>query len=90
MRRHYKRSAFTLLEILIVAVVLAIFATLALGQYGDMAAESRDARRLTDFGTFTTALDVYLLRYGAQILRSKEEPIMSVVGLNSVATRSGG
>ena len=62
-RRH--RSAFTLIEVLVVIVVIAILATLVAPDIFRNVGDARVATAKTQIETFGTALDAYRLDNGA-------------------------
>lgn len=54
-----KRSAFTLVEILIVVIILGILASIVVAQFGDTTNEARESQLTTDLKTLRTQVEVY-------------------------------
>jgi len=59
-----KQHAFTLLELLIVMIILALLSGLGLMAFGTIQQKSRDSRRKQDLANISKALDVYYNDYG--------------------------
>ncbi len=59
-----KQRAFTLLELLIVMVILALLAGLGLMSFGTIQMKSRDSRRKQDLANVSKALETYYNDYG--------------------------
>lgn len=59
------KSGFTIVELLIVIVVIAILASITLVSYNGTQKRARDARRIADAGKITDALDLYYLQNGS-------------------------
>jgi len=60
---YFRRTAFTLVEMLIVVVILAIMAGIALPYFEDTSFEARVVTAQNVLRTMGTALDVYRIRY---------------------------
>ena len=58
------QRAFTLLELLIVMVILALLAGLGLMSFGTIQMKSRDSRRKQDLANISKALETYYNDYG--------------------------
>ena len=54
-----KQAGFTIVELLIVIIVIAILATLVITAYNGVQAKARDAKRETDFSTLKKALEIF-------------------------------
>jgi general secretion pathway protein G len=65
MQKTKNKKAFTLIELLIVMVILAILSGLGLMAFGTVQMKSRDSRRKQDLANISKALDVYYNDYGA-------------------------
>lgn len=59
-----KPSGFTIVELLIVIVVIAILAAISIVAYSGIQARGRDAQRAQDIGVITQALEVYYIDNG--------------------------
>ena len=55
-----KQAGFTLVDVLIVDVILALLATLGLGSFRSAQSKSRDARRKADLQSMQAALEMYI------------------------------
>ena len=64
MRSRVKLSGFTIVEILIVVVVIAILASISMVAYGGVQARARDAQRQQDTRIIAQALEMYYLDNG--------------------------
>ena len=58
------KSGFTLIEVLVVLVVMAILISMSVFLYNQQQAESRNSRRILDAITLSTELDAYYQRNG--------------------------
>lgn len=58
------QSGFTLVELLVVIVVLAIIVTITVMAYINIQADSRDSKRLTDADSIVKNLQLYAVRNG--------------------------
>jgi general secretion pathway protein G len=57
---NYKlKSGFTIIELLVVMVILAVLVSVGLGSYISSQTKSRDARRKTDLQNIARALEIY-------------------------------
>lgn len=54
-----KNNGFTLMELMIVMVILAILVTVAVGNYASSSRRGRDSRRKNDLQNLATALEAY-------------------------------
>jgi len=59
MNLFMKNKAFTLIELLVVVAIIGILATVVVVNLTNAQKKSRDAIRLSDMSTITTALDLY-------------------------------
>ena len=59
-----KRGGFTLIEILIVVVIIAILASAVLVGLGSVSQKGRDARRIADLKSVQTGLELYYTKNG--------------------------
>ena len=64
MQKTKNKKAFTLIELLIVMVILAILSGLGLMAFGTIQQKSRDSRRKQDLANISKALDTYYNDYG--------------------------
>jgi general secretion pathway protein G len=55
----YRQSAFTIVELLIVIVVIAILATISIVAYRGIQQRANDTRRTSDIAAIAKALDLY-------------------------------
>ena len=58
------RSGFTIVELAIVIIVIAILASITLVSYRDVQAQSRDTRRLSDIADIQKAMELYYSDHG--------------------------
>ena len=63
-QKNQKRRGFTIVELLIVIVIIAILAAITIVAYNGMQERARDAQRLKDMKTIETALRLYLVDKG--------------------------
>lgn len=59
-----RRRGFTIVELLIVIVVIAILATISIVAYRGIQGRARDSQRLQDMATITKALELYKIQTG--------------------------
>lgn len=59
-----KQRGFTIVELLVVIVVIAILATISVVAYSGIQHRARDAQRLHDMNTIAKALEIYKLQTG--------------------------
>jgi len=59
MRKINKRSAFTLIELLIAVVIIGILAAIGLGQFHNAQIRARDAQRKDNLSSVAKALEMY-------------------------------
>ena len=64
-RQAAARRGFTIVELLIVIVVIAILAAIAISSYGNVQRRARDAQRMSDVSVMRKALDLYRIDNGA-------------------------
>ena len=69
MRRKY--SGFTIVELIIVIIVIAILATLVITAYNGVQAKARDAERLSDAQAVQKFLEAYYVEHGNYINMSQ-------------------
>ena len=55
----YRRSGFTIVELLVVIVVIAILAAITSVAYGGIQQRARDSQRVSDTSLLTKALEIY-------------------------------
>ena len=58
-RKRRTRSAFTLIELLLVLVILAVLASIVVLNFGSVNAKKNDAKAKTDISNLETALEMY-------------------------------
>ena len=61
----HKQPGFTIVELLIVIVVIAILAAITIVAYSGIQARARDSRRIDDVRVIVTALEVYKVLNGS-------------------------
>lgn len=66
MVRMTRRSAFTLVEILIVVVILAILAAAVIPQFTDSTQDAKDSTSIFNLQTFRSQIAVYKAQHGGQ------------------------
>jgi general secretion pathway protein G len=59
------RQGFTIVELLIVIVVVAVLATVSVGAFSGTQQRARDAQRVQDMQTLVKALELYKIQTGA-------------------------
>ncbi len=63
-RRRIERAGFTIVELLIVIVVIAILAAISVVAYNGMQGRAEDVRRITDAKNIVKALELYKINNG--------------------------
>jgi general secretion pathway protein G len=58
-RRRVKRSAFTLIELLLVLVILAVLTSIAVYEFGGVFAQADEAKAKSDIAAMEQALDAF-------------------------------
>lgn len=58
-RRRTKRSAFTLIELLLVLVILAVLASIVVLNFNSIFGQADDTKVKADIGTLHTAIEMY-------------------------------
>ena len=58
-------SAFTLVELIVVATILIILATIGFAAYSDNIPDARDAERISSLGSIKSSLELYKKSRGA-------------------------
>lgn len=66
MARMTRRSAFTLVEILIVVVILAILAAAVIPQFTDSTKDAKESTSIFNLQTFRSQIAVYKVQHGGQ------------------------
>lgn len=64
MRGHSRYTGFTIVELLIVIVVIAILAAITVVAYTGIQQQARDSQRLADLSTLEKAFRLYAVEYG--------------------------
>ena len=64
--RFPRRSAFTLVEILIVVVILAILAAAVIPQFSDSSVDAKSSVMLNNLNVFRMRISVYQVEHGGQ------------------------
>ena len=75
-KRRTRRSAFTLIELLLVLVILAVLATIVVMNFGSIFGQSDDTKVKTDISNLDVALETYhaqLRRVSADARRADDE-----------------
>lgn len=67
MIRSLRRPGFTLIEMIIVTIAIAILATIIITTYNGAQAKARDARRMSDLSSIADAITSYRLKYGDSV-----------------------
>lgn len=65
-----RRSGFTLVEIMISIIVIAILAGIILANYNGTQAKARDAKRMSQLNSLAEAITSYRLKYGDPVTTS--------------------
>lgn len=60
----HKQLGFTIVELLIVIVVIAILATISIVAYSGIQGRARDSGRMSDMKTIIKALEIYKINNG--------------------------
>lgn len=71
------RQGFTIVEILIVVVVIAILASVSVSAYSGVQQRSRDSRRVSDMNAIVKALEMYKVQTGSYPATSTTNTIVS-------------
>jgi prepilin-type N-terminal cleavage/methylation domain-containing protein len=74
MKGQSLKSGFTIVELLVVIVVIALLATVGLVSYTGIQARARDSQRLQDVVTLQKSIDLYLTRNASLPPRSPSSP----------------
>lgn len=72
MQGNYRKSGFTIVELLIVIVVIAILAAIIIVAYNGVQMRARDSKRVTDLTTVQKALEMYYADNGRYPATSTE------------------
>jgi general secretion pathway protein G len=56
---HWKRTALTLIELLLVLVILAVLAAVVVPKFANRGQQARDAAAKTDISSLETAVDAF-------------------------------
>ncbi|MDO4780902.1 MAG: prepilin-type N-terminal cleavage/methylation domain-containing protein [Candidatus Saccharibacteria bacterium] len=63
--RNHKHRGFTIVEIIVAIVVIAILATITIVSYGWITKDAQDTAAFTKALEFKKALDRYVTKYGS-------------------------
>ena len=63
--KNYSSSAFTIVELLVVIVVIGILASITTAVYSGINFRARDAKRTSDLAALEQALEMNYIKYGA-------------------------
>ena len=84
----YRREGFTIVELLIVIVVIAILATITVVAYNGVQANARDSIRKSDMATLQKALEIHYTYYGSYTQPENRAEDRSTSGGSDWATDS--
>lgn len=65
-----RRAGFTLIELVIAIIVIAILATIVLVNYNAAQAKARDTRRMSNLNSISEAITSYRVKYGNPVTTS--------------------
>lgn len=92
LRRGRARAGFTIVELLIVVVVLAILAAIVLVSYNGITNQANDSARLADASTIEKALQLHQVEHGSSIgtqnYPESREEMLGIYQLEGVANRT--
>jgi prepilin-type N-terminal cleavage/methylation domain-containing protein len=77
-----KAHGFTIVELLIVIVVIAILATISIVTYVGIQNRARDTQRKQDVASIARALEMYYVQYGEYPASSGCNSMLMIVGLS--------
>ena len=81
-----RKSAFTIMEIIIVTVIVAIIAAFALPQYSRSIAKTEERKMITNLTTIRTAVQKYLSNTGDPLIQdwNNTDAINNALGLSII------
>jgi prepilin-type N-terminal cleavage/methylation domain-containing protein len=62
---HKKQTAFTLVELIVVAAIIAILGTIGFVSFSESIPDARDTQRKSDMATITSSLKLYKQNKGS-------------------------
>jgi len=77
-----KNSGFTLIEILVVATIMSLLATVGVGSYTAISSNSRDTKRKADLEQIRSALEMYKSNNG--VYPQTEEKSLLIIDANEI------
>ena len=81
------RKAFTLIEILIVVILLAILATIVVQMFSDVTDDAQNSKEATDISTLKSACQLYFAETGNRPSSDMNE--LDDTGVQSVIDKNG-
>ena len=76
-KSNISRQGFTIVELLITIVIVAILASLSVSAYSGIQQRTRDARRVSDMNVIVKALEIYKVQTGSYPVPSVTNTISS-------------
>lgn len=84
--KEYRERGFTIVELLIVIVVIAILATLVITAYNGVQQRARDSKRVSDVRAIQTAAEAYQSEKGIYPTLAQVSATSNIVKLDSTIT----